>query len=59
MEISKSKIKRHKKIWLTKESYEYLRQLKRKSIEDKRGKSMTEILDIIINNYKKNGETNT
>jgi len=49
----KSKLKRYKKIWITKEVYTHLRNKKKELIEDKRGKSMTEIADIILKDYFK------
>ena len=47
-----TKIERHKQVWLTRESYNYLRDKKRRSIQNGDGKSMTEILNTMIKIYK-------
>ena len=49
MEIRKPELQQHRKIWLTKEAYNLLREEKRSQ-----KKSMARINnDLIINNYKK------
>jgi len=48
MKYRKIELEQYKQIWLTKDSYAYLREQKRKQ-----KKSMARILDIIINKYKK------
>jgi len=47
MDYRKSKIKRYKKTWLTKEGYTYLKDEKKRQ-----KKSMTEVLDIILKGLK-------
>ena len=47
MKIRKPELEQYKKIWLTKDTYRYLREQK-----IKQKKSMARILDNIINYYK-------